>query len=191
LPKRLAAPERWLAAAMRRNLHAARVSGRVERVEGAMRTAAAIAVVSVAWVGLACEPPRPPMTLGQGPRSGRIVWLRGETLRQVREWYAGPPRRVAVDYETADRFLAEGNIAMAKSAYSRIIAWFPAGPQRRVAEFWVAYCDELLGNAPAAAQRYGKVARMPSEKPSLWSREAARRRELLVRAMREPRRRLP
>ena len=128
-----------------------------------------------------CAWPGPPARVGQGPDSARIVWLRQQALEQVREWYAGSPRHVAANFEAADRFFEDGDVREAKAAYERIIGWFPSPPHRRVAEFWIAYCHEVLGERGDAMRLYRKVVRTSPEKRDLWADEAAARVELLVR----------
>lgn len=142
-----------------------------------MRRVAWVVLAAIAAVG--CSRPEPPLRAGEPPDSPRIRWLRAETLRQVTEWYRGT-RHVVVDFETADRYLAAGDVSMARSAYRRLIAWFPTGKHRRVADFWLAYCDEVLGRrAEAAAQYRAVMAGMPEE-ADVWGKDARRRLELLT-----------
>lgn len=140
----------------------------------------------VAWIvmallaGVGCAQPEPRLQIGQPPDSLRIRQLRAESLRQVKEWYRGIPRHVVVDFETADRYLGSGDVSMARSAYRRLIAWFPTGRHRRVADFWLAYCDELLGRRAEAAAGYAAVAAVSPEKGDPWGSEARRRAERLA-----------
>lgn len=109
-----------------------------------------------------------------------MVWLRREALEQIRAWYPGPPRHMSANFEAADRFFDEGNVREAQAAYERIIGWYEAGPHRRVAEFWIAYCHELLGEPGDAVRLYRRVVRTTPGKRDLWAAEAAARRDLLV-----------
>jgi len=136
--------------------------------------------VGALWLAAGCMTPGPTLRVGQGPRSARIRWLRARALEDVRGWYAGTSRHVAANHEAADRFFEEDDVRGAQAAYRRIIGWYQAGPHRRVAEFWIAYCHEALGERDAAVRMYRTVARTAPEDGDLWAEESARRLALLT-----------